>query len=64
MRDNYEYIDPDYIYADPKTGILRNLKNISDHSLLTVVESFEVSRRLEELAEHPIPIWNHGVCPI
>jgi cell filamentation protein len=56
MRDNYEYIDPDYIYTDPKTGILRNLKDISDRSLLTVVESFEVSRRLEELAEHPIPI--------
>jgi cell filamentation protein len=56
MRDNYEYIDPDYIYTDPKTGILRNLKDISDRNLLNVVESFEVSRRLVELSKNHIPI--------
>jgi cell filamentation protein len=56
MRDNYEYIDSDYIYTDPKNGVLRNLKNISDRNLLTIVESFEVSRRLVELSKKHIPI--------
>jgi hypothetical protein len=27
MRNNYEYIDPDY--TDPKTGVLRNLAGIT-----------------------------------
>ena len=30
MRNNYEYIDPDYTYTDPETGVLRNLANIVD----------------------------------
>jgi cell filamentation protein len=24
MKDEYKYIDPDYTYSDPETGILRN----------------------------------------
>ena len=30
MRNNYEYIDPDYTYTDPKTGVLRNLAELLD----------------------------------
>jgi hypothetical protein len=25
MKDGYTYIDPDYTYSDPKTGVLRNI---------------------------------------
>ena len=25
MRNNYDYIDPDYTYTNPKTGVLRKL---------------------------------------
>jgi len=25
MSDFYKYVDPDYIYTDPETGVLRNL---------------------------------------
>jgi len=28
MSDSYKYVDPDYTYTDPKTGILRNLAGI------------------------------------
>ena len=30
MRNNYEYIDPDYTYTDPNTGVLRNLAEFLD----------------------------------
>jgi hypothetical protein len=29
MTDHYKYIDPDYHYTDPKTGVLRNLGHIT-----------------------------------
>jgi hypothetical protein len=29
MSNSYKYIDPDYTYTDPKTGLLRNLQDIS-----------------------------------
>jgi len=28
MSDAYKYIDPDYSYTDPETGLLRNLGSI------------------------------------
>lgn len=28
MSDAYKYIDPDYSYTDPETGLLRNLQDI------------------------------------
>jgi ATP-dependent DNA helicase RecG len=28
MRKSHEYIDPDYIYIDSKTGVLRNIANL------------------------------------
>ncbi len=28
MSNSYKYIDPDFTYTDPKTGLLRNLQDI------------------------------------
>ena len=30
MSNSYKYIDPDHTYTDPKTGLLKNLLDISD----------------------------------
>ena len=56
MRDNYQYVDPDYAYTDPKTGLLRNKENIDNNQLLIVFESLKCSERLEELAKTPVVI--------
>jgi cell filamentation protein len=34
MRNNYQYVDPDYSYTDPKTGVLRNLAGITEYDLV------------------------------
>jgi hypothetical protein len=39
MPNKYSYIDPEYVYTDPKTGILRNLADVTDHDTLTLVET-------------------------
>lgn len=56
MSNSYKYIDPDYSYIDPKTGILRNLQDVSDPEVLLFVESSAVTKRLLELYENPIKI--------
>jgi cell filamentation protein len=56
MSNSYKYIDPDYTYTDPKTGLLRNIQNISDPDVLLFVESGAVTKRLQELYENPIKI--------
>lgn len=56
MSDSYKYIDPDYTYTDPKTGLLRNLQDITDPDVLLFVESGAVTKRLQELYEHPIKV--------
>ena len=56
MSDSYKYIDPDYIYTDPKTGILRNLADIADENVLLFAESGAVTKRLQELYEKPVKI--------
>jgi cell filamentation protein len=53
MSNSYKYIDPDFTYTDPKTGILRNLQDITDPYVLLFVESGAVTKRLQELYEHP-----------
>ena len=58
MNNDYHYIDPDYSYTDPETGVLRNRENITDANLLLVYESMKVSFRLEELQANPIKIKN------
>jgi len=56
MSNSYKYIDPDYTYTDPKTGLLRNLQDISDSDVLLFVESSVVTKQLQELYENPIKI--------
>ena len=56
MSDSYKYLDPDFSYIDPKTGLLRNLQDINDPDVLLFVESGTVSKRLQELYESPIKI--------
>jgi len=56
MSDSYKYVDSDYIYTDPKTGILRNLADITDQDILLFFESGAVAKRLQELYENPIKV--------
>ncbi len=58
MSNSYNYIDPDYTYTDQKTGILRNLADITDESVLLFVESGAVTKRMQELYLNPIKIKN------
>ena len=58
MRDNYEYIDPDYTYTDPETGVLRNLAGITDPRDLLFFESAAVIKRAQELEIYTIKIQN------
>jgi len=58
MKNDYHYIDPDYAYTDPETGVLRNCENIDDDHLLHIFESIKVGIRLEELQTNPIKIKN------
>jgi cell filamentation protein len=34
MNNPYAYIDPDYTYTAPRTGMLRNLEDIQDSDAL------------------------------
>lgn len=56
MPDSYKYIDLDYTYTDPKTGILRNIADITDPDDLLFFESVAVAKRIQELYENPIKI--------
>ncbi len=58
MSSSYKYIDLDYTYINPKTGILRNLVDITDEETLLFIESGAVTKRLHELYENPIKIEN------
>jgi fido (protein-threonine AMPylation protein) len=53
---NYEYIDPDYTYTDPQTGVLRNMASIADADGLLFFESAVVVKRAKELGAQPIEI--------
>jgi len=56
MSKQYHYIDPDYTYTDPKTGVLRNLANVTDFDTLIIVESGAVTKRIADLQTNPIKI--------
>jgi hypothetical protein len=43
LSNSYKYLDPDYTYTEPKTGLLRNLRDISDPDVLLFVESSVVA---------------------
>ena len=56
MSNSYNYIDPYFTYTDPKTGLLRNLQDITDPEVFLFVESGAVTKRLQELCEKPLNI--------
>jgi cell filamentation protein len=56
MSNSYNYIDPDFTYTDPISGLLRNKQDITDPEVLLFVESGAVTKRLQELYENPIKI--------
>jgi cell filamentation protein len=56
MSNSYKYIDPDFTYTDPDTGLLRNLLDITDADVLLFVESGAVTKRLQQLNETPIQV--------
>ena len=58
MSKQYHYIDPDYTYTDPETGVLRNLANITDPDTLIIIESGAVTKRIADLQANPIKIKN------
>ena len=58
MKNDNHYIDPDYVYTDPKTGVLRNLANVNDFNTLLFIESGAVTKRIAELQAKPIKIKN------
>ena len=58
MPDGYSYIDPDYVYTDPHSGVLRNLAGVNDDETLVFVESGAVAKRMAELKAKPIKIKN------
>lgn len=56
MSNSYKYLDPDYTYTDPNSGLLRNLQDITDPDVLLFVESSAVTKRLQEIYHNPIKI--------
>ena len=56
MSNSYKYLDPDYTYTDPISGLLRNLQDISYPDVLLFVESGAVTKRLQELYKNPLKI--------
>ncbi|MDR3282150.1 MAG: Fic family protein [Candidatus Methanoplasma sp.] len=54
MSDDYRYIDPDYTYTDPRTGVLRNIAGATDHDALTFIEVVSTTKRTNELKANPI----------
>jgi cell filamentation protein len=56
MNNPYAYIDPDYTYTDPRTGVLRNIEDIQDATALLFAESGAVAKRLKELQTVPLKI--------
>jgi cell filamentation protein len=58
MRNEYKYLDHDYVYTHPKTGVLRNIGNIADADALSFAETGAVTKRAGELKTKPIRIDN------
>lgn len=48
MENDYQYLDPDFIYTN-KDGLLHNLPKIEDEKILLAYESLKVSKRIEAI---------------
>ena len=55
-NNQYHFVDPDHIYTDPNTNVLKNLVNATDSGTLRLIESGAVTKRLAELQANPIQI--------
>jgi cell filamentation protein len=56
MSDSYQYVDPDFFYTDPQTGVLRNLAGVTDAEALLFLESAAVTKRIQQLYVKPIQV--------
>ena len=56
MRNDYAYVDPDHIYTDTGTNVLKNLVDIAEQDALEFFESAAVTKRIKELYDHPVKI--------
>jgi cell filamentation protein len=56
MSNYYKYLDDNYTYIDPNTGLLKNLQDITDPDVLLFLESGAVTKRLQELYDNPLKI--------
>ena len=56
MPETYRYTDPDSVYTDPGTGVLRNLGDITDEAELRFFESAAVGKRLRELRHNSMSV--------
>ena len=54
-ENSSHYFDPDFKYTN-RNGLLHNLANIQNEKVLLAFESLKVTKRVEELLEHPIKI--------
>ena len=61
MSKDYRYIDPDYVYTDPLTGVLRNLGGIVNNEALIFAETAATTKRVNELKEKRIHITDSDV---
>ncbi len=48
MENDYQYLDPDFIYTN-KDGLLHNLPKIEDEKILLACECLKVSKRIEAI---------------
>ncbi len=56
MPNSYQYIDSEYVYTDPETGVLRNLAGITDRKTLILIEAGATAKRINELQNTPLKI--------
>ena len=56
MRNDYAYIDPDHVYTDTGSGVLKNIAGITEQSALEFFESAALTKRIKELKHRPVKI--------
>jgi cell filamentation protein len=54
MSNSYQYVDPDFFYTDPRTGVLRNIAGVTEPDVLLFLESAAVTKRIQQLYSKPI----------
>ena len=51
MCNDYAYIDPDHVYTDTDTGVLKNIAGITEQSSLEFFESAATDKLSELILE-------------